>query len=168
MGKEHSNYVFLMVCNDFTEARVIKSYLESLGLNPRIKDENTRGIAPHFENLLGKLIVEVPEYQFVEASLALEQKERPALKISNDETQLQRTQSLAKKCLLNAILGCVFIPVICNFISMSMGYRVLRTEKPLSAISRNRLLWAILFNSIAFFVWLTYGPQLLKTDPSKW
>lgn len=162
MGKEHSNYVFLMVCNDFTEARVIKSYLESLGLNPRIKDENTRGIAPHFENLLGKLIVEVPEYQFVEASLALEQKERPALKISNDETQLQRTQSLAKKCLLNAILGCVFIPVICNFISMSMGYRVLRTEKPLSAISRNRLLWAILFNSIAFFVWLTYGPQLLK------
>lgn len=162
MSKAHSNYVFLMVCNDFTEARVIKSYLESLGLNPRIKDENTRGIAPHFEHLLGKLIVEIPEYQFVEASLALEAKERPTLKISNDETNLQETQSLAKKCLLNAILGCIFVPVICNFISMSMGYRVLKNEKPLTPISRNRLLWAILFNSIAFFVWLTYGPQLLR------
>lgn len=162
MSKEHGNYVFLMVCNDFTEAKVIKSYLESLNLNPRIKDENTRGIAPHFENLLGKLVVEIPEYQFMDASLALEEKEKPTLKVSNDETQLQETQSLAKKSLLNAILGCVFIPVICNFISMSMGYRVLKNEKPLSAISRNRLLWAILFNSIAFFAWLTYGPQILK------
>lgn len=162
MSKAHGNYVFLMVCNDFTEARVIKSYLESLGLNPRIKDENTRGIAPHFENLLGKLTVEIPEYQFIEASLALEKKERPTLKISNDETRLQETQSLAKKCLLNAILGCIFVPVLCNFISMSMGYRVLKAEKPLTPLSRNRLLWAIFFNSIAFYVWLTYGPRLLK------
>ncbi|WII72258.1 hypothetical protein QJS83_00055 [Bdellovibrio sp. 22V] len=158
MNENKSGYVFLMDCADFGEAQVIKSYLESHGLHPRVRDEQTRGVAPHFGQLLGKLTLEIPEYEYMEASQALENKETPRLQIVSEEP-LEATQALAKKALLNAILGCVFIPVLCNLYSMAQGYRVLKTEQPLSRVSRNRLLWAILFNSIAFFVWLTIGPK---------
>ncbi|MEK2646189.1 hypothetical protein [Bdellovibrio sp. BCCA] len=162
MTQEQSGYVFLMVCADIGEAQVVKSFLESQGLHPRVRDEQTRSVAPHLGQLLGRLTLEIPEHEFMEASHALESREqdRP-LKIVEEYDE--NTQDLAKKALWNAILGCLLIPVICNFYSMSLGYRVLRTEVPLSDKSRKRLMWAVVFNSLAFYFWLTMGPKLLKT-----
>ncbi|WP_374074401.1 hypothetical protein [Bdellovibrio bacteriovorus] len=158
MNRENSGFVFLMDCADIGEAQVIKSFLESQGFHPRVRDEQTRSVAPHLGNLLGKLTLEIPEHEYMDASQTLESRERPRLQVAA-ETSSEDTQALAKKALWNAILGCVFIPLICNFYSMVLGYRVLRTEVPLSAKSRNRLLWAIFFNSIAFYIWLTIGPK---------
>jgi len=159
MTTSNTGFVFLMDCADIGEAQVIKSFLESQGFHPRIRDEQTRNVAPHFGQLLGKLTLEIPEHEFVDASLTLEKRERPTLQIVTEEEPVEATQKLAKKALWNAILGCVFIPLICNFYSMVLGYRVLRTEVPLTKVSRRRLMWAILFNSIAFYVWLTLGPK---------
>lgn len=156
--------VFLTECADFGEAQVIKSFLESQGFHPRVRDEQTRTVAPHLQNLLGKLIVEIPEHEFLPASQALEDLEKttPLHIVENDETSIQEqhliyTQSMAKKCLINAVLGCIFIPVLCNLYSMILGWKVLAKERPLSPLSRQRLLLAIAFNTIAFYVWLTFG-----------
>ncbi|MBV2169450.1 MAG: hypothetical protein KUL82_12160 [Bdellovibrio sp.] len=159
MNNQKSGYVFLMDCADFAEAQVVKSFLESQGLHPKVRDEQTRGVAPHFGQLLGRLTLEIPEIEYMEASKALESRERPRLAIA-PEFSYEHTQSLAKKSLWNAIIGCVFLPLICNFYSMILGYRVLQQEVPLGKISRNRLLWAIFFNSLAFYVWLTLGPRI--------
>ncbi|UOF01408.1 hypothetical protein [Bdellovibrio reynosensis] len=155
-----NEYVFLMDCADFAEAQVIKSFLLSHGLHPRVRDEQTRGVAPHLGQVLGKLTLEIPEHEYMDASLALESKERPSLKLVST-TPLEETQAIAKRSLLNAVLGCVLVPILCNLMSMSMGYRVLKQEVPLSKYSRNKLLLAIVFNSVAFFFWLTIGPKFI-------
>lgn len=160
MTSSSNEYVFLMHCADFAEAQVIKSFLLSHGLHPRVRDEQTRAVAPHLGEFLGKLTLEIPEHEYMEASFALEKKEKPALKVVST-TPLEETQTMAKRSLLNAILGCVLIPLFCNLMSMSMGYRVLKQEVPLSKYSRNKLLLAIVFNSIAFFFWLTIGPKFI-------
>lgn len=153
------NYVFLMDCAGFSEAQVIRSFLMAQGLHPRVKDEQTRGVAPHFGQLLGKLTLEIPEHEYMEASQLLESREQPRIQIVTVQQDVD-TEALAKKALWNAILGCVFVPLLCNFYSMALGYRVLRQERPLGRVSRNRLLLAILFNSIAFYGWLYFGPKL--------
>lgn len=159
-----SSHVFLTQCADFAQAQVIKSFLTSQGFHPRVRDEQTRTMAPHFEQLLGKLIIEVPEHEALDASAALEalEKENAVNPVQTPEKEAQESalaasQELAKKCLMNAIIGCTFIPVICNLYSMMLGLRVLKNEFPLSKVSRNRLILAILFNSLGFYVWLTFG-----------
>lgn len=162
-----SSYVFLTECSDIAEAGVIKSFLESQGFHPKIRDEQMRTVAPHLQNLLGKLLIEVPEFEFLSASQALEELEHEnSLKlVSTDpdttapDSDLLHTQSLAKKALINSVLGCIFIPLVCNLYSMILGWRVLRQERPLTAVSGKRLMLAILFNSIAFYVWLTFGTK---------
>lgn len=161
MIEHNAGYVFLMDCADFAEAQVIRSFLMSHGLHPRVKDEQTRGVAPHFEQLLGKLTLEIPEYEYMQASQLLESREKPQVVIITESGY--DTEALAKKALWNAIIGCILVPVICNFYSMVLGYRVLKNEIPLKPTSRRRLIWAILFNSLAFYVWLVLGPKFFKT-----
>ncbi|HEX7673041.1 MAG TPA: hypothetical protein VF412_02665 [Bdellovibrio sp.] len=163
-----SSYVFLTECADLGEAQVVKSFLESQGFHPKVRDEQTRSVAPHLQNLLGELIIEVPEFEFMEASQALESLQ-PRLKIVRSESEteveqqeaaeihLQHTQSLAKKCLTNSILGCVFIPIFCTLYSMVLGWKVLAQERPLSKVSRNRLAMAIVFNTMGLYIWLVFG-----------
>lgn len=160
MTENKTDYVFLMDCADFAEAQVIRSFLTSQGFHPHVRDEQTRGVAPHFGQVLGKLTLEVPEHEYIDASLLLESREKLQVKVVIDHGF--DTEGLAKKALWNAIIGCVLVPVICNLYSMILGYRVLRTEVPLGKVSRKRLIWAILFNSIAFYVWLTLGPKFLS------
>lgn len=159
-------YVFLTECQDIGQAQVVKSYLESLGFHPRVRDEQTRTVAPHLGQFLGRLAMDIPEIEFMAASLALEERENATNLSVVDETEdqsLTYTQSLAKKAMWNAILGCFLVPLICNIYSVLLGFRVLKYEKPLSAVSRKRVLWALAFNSFAFYIWLTIAPQFLKT-----
>ncbi|HWU44766.1 MAG TPA: hypothetical protein VN132_15045 [Bdellovibrio sp.] len=159
-----SGLVFLTECSDFAEAQVVKSFLISQGFSPRVRDEQTRGVAPHFQNLLGNLIIEIPEHEFLAASQALEGLDNKRdLKIVSEEdlSDLSLTQGLAKKALVNSILGCIFIPVLCNLYSMILGWRVLAKERPLSILSRRRLLLAIVFNALGFYIWLIIGSKYL-------
>ncbi|MNS90120.1 hypothetical protein D3C72_1241550 [compost metagenome] len=164
-----SGYVFLTDCSDFSEAQVVRSYLLSLGFSPKVRDEQMRSVAPHLNHLLGKLIIDIPEDEFFDASQALEKMERPNLSAVNDSTAtnsadekaekaLTQSQAMAKKALANSILGCIFLPVICNLYSIYLGLKVLKTEKPLSSKSRARIMWSMAFNTIAFYFWLTFGP----------
>ncbi|WP_413581840.1 hypothetical protein [Bdellovibrio sp. HCB288] len=165
-----STYVFLTEVANFSEAQVVKSFLVAQGFHPRLRDEMTRSVAPHLETFLGKLIIEIPENEFLAASSSLEQLEdSQAEKIAEqDETlllknqNLQESQDMAKRCLINAVLGCVLIPVVCNLYSMLLGFRVLGKEMPLSQLTRTRLVMAFVFNCFGFYIWLTYGPMLLK------
>lgn len=156
---QQSAYVFLTTCAGFADAQVIKSFLVSRGLHPRVRDEQTRSVAPYLEQTLGSLTIEIPEHEFVTASLALEESEKPRLVEESPEvvTALQKSQALAKKALWNSILGCIILPVVCNFYSMILGFRVLASEMPLSSLSRRRLLLSFVFNSFGFYFWLTYG-----------
>lgn len=158
MKTNNSEYVFFMDCQDIGEAQVIKSFLEAQGLHPRITNEQTRTIASHLGQLIAKLTIEIPEYEYMAASQALENRQDEGPQIIEEST-LDFTQGLAKKALWNSILGCIFIPVICNFYSMMLGYRTLKMEKPLSSKSRNYLMWSLMFNSLAFYIWLTLGPR---------
>lgn len=158
----NSNYVFLTDCNDFSQAQVVKSYLISLGFHPRVRDEQTRTVAPHFENLLGKLRIDIPGYEFLAASAALEKLESspaPDEQNAGRKDDLQETQALAKKALANAILGCVFIPLLCNFYSIYLALIVLKKERPLSPKSRSRITWSVIFNALAFYIWFLIGPR---------
>ncbi|MDG0815841.1 hypothetical protein [Bdellovibrio svalbardensis] len=159
-----SSYVFLTECADFGEAQVVKSFLVSQGFHPKVRDEQMRAVAPHLQNLLGKLIIEIPEEEAVDASQALESLEsRGDLHLVNNEEDQQKevalalTQNMAKKTLINAVLGCVLIPVICNFYSMILGWRVMAAERPLSRVTRQRLILAVIFNTIGFYIWLGFG-----------
>lgn len=155
-----NKFVFLMDCADINEVQVVKSYLTAMGFHPRIKDEYTRMVAPHYTNLLGNLSIEVPEHEFREASLAIEKKEDSQIIVK--EVQIEDHSSLAKRSLFLAILGCVLIPIIANIYSMFLGYRVLKRERPLNSKSRNQLFMALIFNSIAFYFWMTVGTPILK------
>ena len=172
-----NGYVFLTECADFSEAQVVKSYLVAQGFSPQVRDEQMRTVAPHLSNLLGKLTIDIPEYEFLEASQALEKMERNLHVVRDDEEQAEHgedgvviihedttayTQSLSKKALANAIIGCILVPIICNVFSIRLIYRVVTQEKPLSAKSRYNILWALLFNTIGLYFWLTTGPSLLK------
>lgn len=166
----NTNYVFLTVCSDFAEAQVIRSFLMSQGFSPRVRDEQTRAVAPHFGQALGKLTLEVPEGEFLAASSALEkmadeQKSQetaaPDIRDVKEEFLLQ-TQGLAKKALLNAVLGCTLIPLLCTFYSIILSFRVLQYEKPMSSLSRRRLGIALALNALAFYVWLVIGPDYIK------
>lgn len=160
-----SHYVFLTECYDFGEAQILKSYLQSLGFHPKVRDEQIRTVAPHLQNLMGKLIIEIPENEFLNASAALENLENnplanTRLKIVGREAAEEHlifTQGLAKKALTNAILGCIFIPLFCNLFSLALCWRVIRQERPLTAVSGKKLLLAILFNSLGLYIWLTFG-----------
>jgi hypothetical protein len=160
-----NSYVFLTESSDFTEAQVLKSYLQSSGFHPRVRDEQIRTIAPHLQNLMGKLIIEVPEYEFLAASEALENLEKNPrasfrLKIADQEATEERlvlSKELAKKALVNAILGCTFVPLLCNLYSLTLSWRVIRQERPLTAVSGKRLMLAISFNCLGLYIWLTFG-----------
>lgn len=157
-----SSYVFLTECADFGEAQVLKSFLESQGFHPKVRDEQMRTVAPHLQHLLGKLIIEVPEFEFLSASSALESVEhrlRPVPINENEdrENSILESQRLAKKALTNSILGCLFIPLLLNLYSIVLSWRVLRQERPLTSTSGKRIILAILFNSLAFYIWLTFG-----------
>lgn len=155
MNDKNKSYVFLLECADFSEARVAKSFLESQGFHPRVRDEQTRSVAPHLGDALGKLVIDIPESEFLSASQALEsiepQPEREPVKDSIE------TQDMAKKCLWNAILGLIILPVLCNVYSMILGLRVLGREMPLSAVSKRRLMMAMVINAVAFYFWLIFG-----------
>lgn len=160
MSDQNTSYVFLLECADFSEARVAKSFLESQGFHPRVRDEQMRSVAPHLGDALGKLIIEIPEKEFLAASHALESIEperKPAVVTDSEETQ-----GLAKKCLWNSILGLIIVPVLCNVYSMVLGLRVLAREMPLSKTSKKRLMLAMLFNTVAFYFWLTIGFKMLR------
>jgi hypothetical protein len=45
---------------------------------------------------------------------------------------------------------------------MVLGLRVLSREMPLSKQSRKRLLLAMMFNTIGFYFWLTFGFKMLR------
>jgi hypothetical protein len=158
-------YVFLTEVSDFTEAQVVKALLEAMYLHPRLRDEQTRAIVPHMSQLLGKLVMEIPEDEFMKASQALEQMQdahRPVAPVTQQveaEMQLTFTQELAKKALLTAVIGCIFIPLICNLFSIILSFRVIRLERPLSRVSGKRLMWAIAFNAFGFYIWLTLGTK---------
>ena len=163
-----SSLVFLTECADIGEAQVVKSFLEAQGFHPRVRDEYTRTVAPHMQNLLGKLVIDIPEFEFAEASQALENLEIPKplhlVQAEEEEAnlreeQLRSTQSLAKKSLINAVLGCVFIPILCNIYSLVLAYRVVQTEKPLTKVSGQRILLALLFNGLGIYVWATFGAK---------
>lgn len=155
--------VFLTECDSFTQAQIVKSFLEAQGFHPKVRDEQMRTIAPHFENLLGKLIIEVPEIEFLAASQALEDFDKVQtanLKLvepEEEDSYLLHTQGLAKKALTNSILGIIFLPMVCNLYSLVLSWRVIRTERPLTPTSGKRLLLAIIFNSLGFYIWLTFG-----------
>lgn len=149
-----------MECADFSEARVAKSFLESQGFHPRVRDEQTRSVAPHLGDALGKLILEIPEQEFLSASHALEQIETP--RVTTPVVDSEETQNLAKKSLWNSILGLVIVPVFCNVYSMVLGWRVLGREMPLSKKSRQRLLIAMFINAAAFYFWLTIGFKAVR------
>lgn len=149
-----------MVCSEFSEAQVVKSFLMAQGFHPRVRDEQTRSVAPHFGQLLGKLTLEIPEAEYMAASQALENREQQSVRIVTEI--VNDTEGLAKKALWNAILGCTLVPVICNLYSMILGYRVLKAEIPLGKVSRKRLLWAIVFNSLSFYGWLVFGAKWLR------
>ncbi|WP_413584467.1 hypothetical protein [Bdellovibrio sp. HCB274] len=165
-----STHVFLTEVANFSEAQVVKSFLVAQGFHPRLRDELTRSVAPHLETFLGKLIIEIPEGEFLAASSALEklEDEQAEINAEQDETtqlknqNLMESQELAKKCLINAVLGCVLVPLVCNLYSMLLGFRVLGKEMPLSRLTRTRLIMAFFFNCFGFYIWLTYGPMLLK------
>jgi hypothetical protein len=165
-----SSYVFLTEVTDFPQAQVVKSYLVAQGFHPRLRDEQTRSVAPHLEQFLGKLIIDIPEHEFLDASAALESlQDSNGLKVAGDEEEelaqnqaLMQSQAMAKRCLINAVLGCTVVPLVCNLYSMILGFRVLGREMPLSRLSRTRLIMAFFFNCIGFYVWLTLGPSILR------
>lgn len=159
-----SSYVFLTECADFGEAQVVKSFLVSQGFHPKVRDEQMRAVAPHLQNLLGKLIIEIPEQEAIEASQALEalEKRQDLHLVSSEEDQqkeaaLAYTQAMAKKTLINAVLGCILVPVVCNFYSMLLGWRVMAAERPMSRVTRSRLVMAMVFNTLGFYIWLGFG-----------
>lgn len=163
-----SGYVFLTECSDFSEAQVIKSFLISRHFHPQIRDEQTRSVAPHLGGFLGRLVIDIPEHEFLEASFALEKFQDTQLRVvTEDETpasqQLQRTQDLSKKCLINSIIGCILVPILCNFYSLILAYRVLTNEKPLTDLSRRRLMWSVFFNAMGFYIWLIFGARFLHS-----
>lgn len=160
MNIDQQNFVFLMECADFSEARVAKSFLQSQGLHPRVRDEQLRSVAPHLGDALGKLILEIPEHEFLAASQALEKIEQRSTAVV--ETGSEEAQKLAKKSLWNSILGIFVLPVLCNVYSMVLGFRVLGKEMPLSKKSRQRLLLAMMFNALSFYFWLTIGFKILR------
>ncbi|UYL07761.1 hypothetical protein B9G69_011960 [Bdellovibrio sp. SKB1291214] len=165
-----SSHVFLTEVADFPQAQVVKSFLVAQGFHPRLRDEQTRAVAPHLEQFLGKLIIDIPQDEFLEASAALESlQDSKGLKIAGEEDvelakdqALTESQNMAKKCLVNAVLGCLIIPVVCNLYSMILGFRVLGKEMPLSRLSRTRLVMAFFFNCAGFYIWLSYGPAILR------
>lgn len=161
-----AKYVFLTEVADFTEAQVVKALLEGMHLNPRFHDQQMRTIAPHLGGALGALTIEIPEDEFLKASQALEHLQNETrsqiAEEKNNPSQedlLVQTQELAKKSLLSSVLGCIFLPIIGSLYSMILGARVLRAERPLSPVSRRRLMWAIFFNIIALYTWLVFGPR---------
>ena len=158
-----SEFVFLADCGDLGEAQVLKSFLEAEGFHPRVRDLHTRTVASHLGTALGKLTLEVPDDEFIAASQTLEKRVVPITEAPPaEESHLVWTQGLAKKAMWNAVLGMVIIPLLPNFYSMALGYRVLKTEKPISGTSLNRIFWAIVFNSITFVVWFVYLPHVLR------
>lgn len=150
-----------MECADFSEARVAKSFLESQGFHPRVRDEQLRSVAPHLGDALGKLILEIPEHEFLSASQALEKIETP--KVVSPIADSEETQNLAKKSLWNSILGLIIVPVLCNVYSMVLGWRVLAREMPLSKKSKQRLVLAMFINAAAFYFWLTIGFKTVRS-----
>ncbi len=104
-----NKFVFLMDCADINEVQVVKSYLTALGFHPRIKDEYTRTVAPHYTNLLGNLSIEVPENEFIQASKIIEEL---------SDTNILRESSRPPPCALNHFfveearlkshIGCVY------------------------------------------------------------
>lgn len=153
---KNANYVFLVDCADINEVQVVKSFLQAQGFNPRVRDEYTRTVAPHYTNLLGRLNIEVPEDEFREASHALEERnDEMRQTVSTYKNEINDDHShYAQRALLLAILGVILVPVFGGLYSMFMGYKALTKEKPMSSKSRNRLWLAILFNSVGFYVWL--------------
>lgn len=166
-----SSYVFLTEVADFPQAQVVKSYLVAQGFHPRLRDEQTRAVAPHLEQFLGKLIIDIPQDEFFEASSALESlQDSNGLKVAGDEEAelakdqaLMESQAMAKRCVVNAVLGCTVIPLVCNLYSMLLGFRVLGREMPLSRLSRTRLIIAFFFNCAGFYIWLTFGPMVIRS-----
>lgn len=165
------SYVFVHEVRDLTEAKVVISYLNAHGFLARVRDEQTREMAPHLNLLLGRLLIEVPEHQAVDASLALEEmiRRREELLAKNPsgeqkeyEDLLAQSQNTARSSFICAVLGTFLIPILLNFYSLRLGYRVMKTESPVSKKSWRYLLAAGAFNSLSFWFWFNNFDILKK------
>lgn len=164
MSQINSDYVFLMDCADFSEAQVVRSYLLSQGFHPRVRDEQTRSVAPHFGQLLGRLTLEVPEAEFLSASQALEKFEKPPLAVAEEEQDAHSValRMMGRRAVWNAILGMFILPIACNIYSLYLSFRVFRAEFPIASQNKRYLLWASIFNCLSIYFWLTIAPSLIR------
>lgn len=165
------SYVFVHEVRDLAEARVVISFLEAHGVTARIRDEKMRETAPHLEYLMGKLLIEVPESQAIEASQCLEEmlRRREALLAKNPtgeqkeyEELLAASQNTARSAFISAVLGTFLIPLLLNFYSLKLGFRVMKTESPVSPKSWRYLLAAGVFNMLSFWFWFNNFDLLKK------
>ncbi len=164
-------YVFISESKNLAEAQIVVSYLEAHGFHPQIKDLNMRQMAPHFETFLGKIIIEIPEEEAIEASLCIENLERAkAAQIDSymkdrspdsQEALLEASQANARRAMLCGLFGVFLIPILLNFYSMMLIFRVMRTERPVSSKSWKYLLYGAAFNLLAFIFWFNFGLRWL-------
>ena len=155
--------VFLTEANSFEQAQVIKSLLKSNGLHPHFRDENMRSIGPHLNPMMGRIIIDIPEIEFLLASQILEQHELEKKSESQPDkkSKVEEQENLAKKVLISSILGCLILPIAASIYSMILGFRLLKTQPPLNKVILRRLALAVLFNSLALIYWLTFLPHIL-------
>lgn len=147
--------VFLIEAQSFAEAQIIKNILISHHLKPFFRDENTRSIAPHYEHLLGKIIIEVPEDEFIQASKIIEQMQDRNLrneKTSDNEVDLQ-TNDYAKKSLQMSMIG-LFLPLFGSLYSTILVFRALKHVRVLKKQEFYNVFFSMMINIFAFSFWL--------------
>ena len=148
--------VFLIQANSFSEAQVIKNLLLSHDLHPFFRDENIRTIAPHYEQLLGKIIIEISEDEFVQASQLIEQmqdQDRRNQKI-NEDVIVDRPIDYAKKSLQMAVIGAIILPILGSFYSTILAFRAFKNVRRLNQQELLHVFASMMINIFSFCFWL--------------
>lgn len=148
--------VFLVEANSFSEAQVIKNLLVSQGLNPLFRDENIRTIAPHYEHLFGKIIIEIPDHEFIEASQMIERMIDENRSRSSTENLDNSSSSInyARKSLNMAVIGVFLLPMLGSFYSTILVFRAFKKSKFLNKQELLQTFAAMMINIFACCFWL--------------
>ena len=151
--------------NTVLEAELARGRLESEGINCRIQDGNTVGIAHHLSLAVGgaKIVVAQSDFEEARAILSSVGVESGELDDDDDEDDVSSSSSaeptadeLANKALRSAIIGLVLLPPIGHVWSLTLASGALRKSAELTDKGKRDAIIAVLVDGVvlAIFAWV--------------
>lgn len=148
-------WVELERATNIAEAEVIRSFLQSQGIEVLIPDEHTARTMHYLTPMLGFVRIQVQEHNVAAAQDALKKMRITIAEEHQPEPYptTEQADALALRASRTAIFGVMMVPLVLNLYSVFVMWECLSSKATFSAKGRRHFIVAFIFNFIGILGW---------------